>query len=305
MPEQRSNVILWILVGCGALLVFGALLFVLMIYSMKAGGESDFSFGGNEVAIVELNGEILDSSPVVDQLEKYSKDSSVKAIVLRINSPGGSAAASQEIYEAINRVRTQKKKIVVASISSVGASGAYYAACAADKIYANASALTGSIGVILQYYSYGDLLKWAKMKDIVIKSGLFKDTGDPARDLTDAERAYLQHLIDDTYQQFVDAVAKGRKLSVADVKALADGRVYSGQEAKANKLIDETGDLQDAIDAAAKLAKIKGEPRVIRPTKQKQSLFDILFGDASSLIPAPLRQANANAPIQYLWHPGF
>lgn len=305
MTEQRSNVVLWILVGCGALLVFGALLFVLLIYSMKPGENSDFSFGQDEVAIVDLKGEILDSAPVVEELEKYGKDSDVKAIVLRIDSPGGSAAASQEIYEAINRVRAKRKKIVVASIASVGASGAYYAACATDKIVANASALTGSIGVILQYYSYGDLLKWAKMKDIVVKSGQFKDTGDPARDLTDPERAYLQHLIDDTYQQFVEAVARGRKLSVDTVKSLADGRVFSGQEAKANKLIDETGDLQDAIDAAAQLAKIKGEPRIIRPTKQKQSLFDLMFGDASSLIPAPLQRISKQDPVQYLWHPGL
>ncbi len=304
MADQRSNVMLWILIGCGALVVFGALLFVLLIYSMQPGENTDFSFGGDKVAVVELNGEIFDSAPTVEQLEKYGKDSSVKAVVLRINSPGGSAAASQELYEAVNRLRTKRKKIVVASIASVGASGAYYAACAADKIYANSSALTGSIGVILQYYSYGDLLKWAKMKDVVVKSGEFKDTGDPARDLTENERLYLQHLINDTYEQFVNAVAQGRKLSADAVKSLADGRVYSGREAKSNKLIDEVGDLQDAIDAAAKLAKIKGEPVVVRPPKQKQSLFDLFFGDASSVIPAPLQRVSKDAPLQYLWRPG-
>jgi protease-4 len=303
MSDQHSNVVLWILIGCGALLIFGVLLFVLMLYSMKSSDTSDFSFGENKVAIVELNGEIFDSAPTVEQLEKYGKDSGIKAIVLRINSPGGSAAASQEIYQEINRVRAKKKKVVVASIASVGASGAYYAACATDRIYANESALTGSIGVIAQWYSYGDLLKWAKMKDVVVKSGEFKDTGDPARDLTETERAYLQHLIDDTYGQFVDAVARGRKLKVEDVKNMADGRVYTGREAKAKKLIDETGDLQDAIDGAAQLAKIKGEPKIIKATKQKQSLFDVLFGDASSLIPAPLQRLSKEAPLQYLWHP--
>ncbi|MFI5175673.1 MAG: signal peptide peptidase SppA [Terriglobia bacterium] len=304
MSDQHSNVVLWILIGCGALLVFGALLFVLLLYSMKTDETSDFSFSENKVAIIELNGAIFDSQPVVDQLERYGKDTSVKAIVLRINSPGGGAAASQEIYQAINRVRAKKKKIVVASIASVGASGAYYAACATDKVLANAGALTGSIGVIAQWYSYEDLLKWAKMKDVVVKSGEFKDTGDPARDLTVAERAYLQHLIDDTYGQFVDAVAHGRKLSVETVKSLADGRVFTGREAKENKLIDEVGDLQDAIDAAAQLAKIKGEPKIVRATKQKQSLFDVLFGDASSLIPAPLQHLSKEAPLQYMWRPG-
>lgn len=303
MSDQHSNVVLWILIGCGALLIFGVLLFVLLLYSMKAGESSDFSFGENKVAIVELNGEIFDSTSTVEQLEKYGKDSGVKAIVLRINSPGGSAAASQEIYQAINRVRTKKKKVVVASIASVGASGAYYAACAADKVFANPSTLTGSIGVIVQWYSYGDLLKWAKMKDVIIKSGEFKDTGNPARDLTDTERAYLQHLIDDTYAQFVEAVAKGRKLAVEKVKALADGRVFTGREAKENKLVDEMGDLQDAIDSAAQLAKIKGEPKIVRTTKQKPSLFDLLFGDASSLIPAPVQRLTKEAPLQYVWHP--
>lgn len=304
MSETHSNVVLWILVGCGALLMFGVLLFVLMLYSMRSGEISDFSFGENKVAIVELTGEIFDATPTVEQLEKYGKDSSVKAIVLRINSPGGSAAASQDIYQAINRLREKKKKVVVASIASVGASGAYYAACATDKVYASPSALTGSIGVILQYYSYGDLLKWVKMKDVVVKSGQFKDTGDPARDLTEEERAYLQNLINDTYSQFVEAVAKGRKLKVDAVKTLADGRVFTGREAKANKLVDEIGDLQDAIDGAAQLAKIKGEPKVVKPVKQKQSLFDVLFGDTSSLIPAPLQRISKPAPLQYLWHPG-
>ena len=304
MSDQYSNVVLWILIGCGALLVFGALLFVLLLYSMKSDETSDFSFAENKVAIVELNGPIFDSQPVVDQLERYGKDSGVRAIVLRINSPGGGAAASQEIYQAINRVRTKKKKIVVASIASVGASGAYYAACATDKVVANAGALTGSIGVIAQWYSYEDLLKWAKMKDVVVKSGEFKDTGDPARELTPAERAYLQHLIDDTYGQFVDAVARGRKMSMEAVKGLADGRVFTGREAKENKLIDEVGDLQDAIDAAAQLAKIKGEPKIVRATKPKQSLFDLLFGDASSLIPAPLQHLSKEAPLQYMWRPG-
>jgi len=304
MSDQHSNVVLWILIGCGALLVFGVLLFVLLLYSMQTGESSDFSFAENKVAIVELSGEIFDSQPVVDQLDRYGKDSSIKAIVLRINSPGGSAAASQEIYDAVNRVRLKKKKIVVASIGAVGASGAYYAACATDKILANAGALTGSIGVIAQWYSYGDLLKWARMKDVVIKSGEFKDTGDPGRDLTDAERAYLQHLIDDTYGQFVDAVARGRKMSPEAVKALADGRVFTGREAKANKLIDEVGDLQAAIDAAAQLAKIKGEPKIVKAVKQKQSLFDLLFGDASSVIPPPLQHLSKGAPLQYLWRPG-
>lgn len=284
--------------------MFGVLLFVLMLYSMRSGEISDFSFGENKVAIVELTGEIFDATPTVEQLEKYGKDSSVKAIVLRINSPGGSAAASQDIYQAINRLREKKKKVVVASIASVGASGAYYAACATDKVYASPSALTGSIGVILQYYSYGDLLKWVKMKDVVVKSGQFKDTGDPARDLTEEERAYLQNLINDTYSQFVEAVAKGRKLKVDAVKTLADGRVFTGREAKANKLVDEIGDLQDAIEGAAQLAKIKGEPKVVKPVKQKQSLFDVLFGDTSSLIPAPLQRISKPAPLQYLWHPG-
>lgn len=303
MSETHSNVVLWILVGCGALLVFGALLFVVLLYSMKTDSSSDFSFGENKIGLVELTGQIFESGPTVEQLEKYGKDSSIRAIVLRINSPGGSAAASQEIYDAIHRIRDKRKKPIVASIASVGASGAYYAACATDKVYANPSALTGSIGVIAQWYTYGDLLKWAKMKDVVVKSGEFKDTGDPARDLTEAERAYLQRLINDTYEQFVSAVARGRKLSVKTVQPLADGRVFTGREAKELKLIDETGDLQAAIDGAAALAKIKGEPRIVKPVKPKPSLFDLLFGDASAFLPAPLQRMTSGPSLQFLWRP--
>jgi protease IV len=160
--------------------------------------------------VVDLDGVILSPEPVVGELKKFNDDSSIKAIILHINSPGGGVAASEEIYREVKRIHEKKKKRIVASIETVGASGAYYVASASNKIYADNGSIVGSIGVIAEWVNYGDLLKWAKLKSIVFKTGEFKDTGNPARDLTPAEQAYMQSLIDNMFGQFVQAVADGR-----------------------------------------------------------------------------------------------
>jgi len=187
-------------------------------------------------------------------------------------------------------------------MASVAASGGYYVACAADRIYANPGSVTGSIGVIAEWLNYGDLLRWAKMESVVIKSGTLKDAGSPTRPLTDAEKVYFQGLIDNMYNQFVSAVATSRKMKAEDVRKLADGRVYTGQEAKANGLVDELGTLQDAVAAAAKISGIVGEPKIISPPKKQFSLLDLLLGDSrSSLVPVNMDRSESHIRFQYLW----
>jgi len=299
MPERRSNLLLWLVVGGGALLFFVLSLVALAMFASR--GPSSFSFSGNQIAVLDLEGVILDSKDFVEQLNDYGRSGGVRAVVLRINSPGGGVAASQEIYEAVRKFRAETRKKVIVSMSTVAASGGYYVACGADRIFANPGSITGSIGVIAEWYNYGDLLKWAKLQEVVFKSGEFKDSGSGARPLTDAEKVYFQSLIDNMYGQFVTAVASNRKLDVASVRKLADGRVYTGQEAKNNGLVDELGTLQDAVAAAAKLAGIVGEPSVIKPLKRKITVLDLLLGDVRSTLGLNPDPSESHIRFQYLW----
>ena len=298
MPERRSNLLLWLVVGGGALLFFVLSLVALAMFASRG---PSFSLSGNQVAVLDLEGIILDSKDFVEQLNNYGRSGGVRAVVLRINSPGGGVAASQEIYEAVRKFRAETHKKVVVSMSSVAASGGYYVACGADRIFANPGSITGSIGVIAEWYNYGDLLKWAKLQEVVFKSGEFKDSGSGARPLTDAEKVYFQNLIDNMYGQFVAAVASNRKLNVAGVRKLADGRVYTGQEAKNNGLVDELGTLQDAVAAAAKLAGIVGEPNVVKPVRRKITVLDLLLGDVRSTLGLNPDPSESHIRFQYLW----
>ena len=275
-----------------------AVLAVILTFSESDGG--DFAFS-DRVQIVDIEGELVDSRPIVEQLKRFEDSNSVRAILLNIDSPGGGVAVSQEIYSEIKRLRERDHKIVVAYMSSVGASGAYYAACGADKIIANPGSVVGSIGVIAEWVNYGDLLAWAKLKSVVLKTGEFKDAGSPSRALTDRERAYFQALIDDMYGQFIQAVADGRKLDAQEVKSLADGRVFSGRDARERKLIDATGDFQDAVDLTAKLAGISGRPTLIRNNRPRTTLMDLLTGDISRLIPINGQALKSQIRFQYLW----
>lgn len=262
---------------------------------------SGLSLSGNQIASLELEGVISDSKEFVNQLKDYGKRPSVKSVVLRINSPGGGVAASQEIYEAIKKFRAETKKKVIVSMGSVAASGGYYVACGADKIFANQGTITGSIGVIAEWYNYGDLLRWAKTENVVIKSGTFKDAGSGTRPVTDEERAYFQSLINNMYGQFVATVSSSRKMSDEAVRKLADGRVYTGQEAKKEGLVDELGTYQDAVDAAAKIAGIVGEPKIVAPTKKSFSILDILLGESRSALLSSSDRSEAHIQFQYLW----
>jgi protease-4 len=224
------------------------------------------SLGGNRVAVVAVEGMIVDSERVVRELDRQVEDPSVRAIVVRIQSPGGVVAPTQEIYQAIGRVREHAKP-VVASMGAVAASGGYYLAAAADRIVANPGTLTGSIGVIMQLAELQELFKKVGVRYEVIKSGRYKDVGNPSRPMSADERAILQALLDDMYDQFVGAVASGRHLDRQAVLAIADGRVYSGRRAKELGLVDQLGGLDDAIRLAGELAGIQGKPRVIHPRR--------------------------------------
>jgi len=253
--------------------------------------------GGAKVAIVEVDGIIGvaversgDADSVVRTLGEYRDNPSVAAVVVRINSPGGLVGPTQEIFSAIQRVRAAGKP-VVASLGAVAASGGYYVAVGANRIFASPGTLTGSIGVVMQFANVEGLLKKVGVEYVVVKAGAFKDLGSFARAMKPEERQVLQALLDDVYGQFVMAVAERRGLDRKTVLGFADGRIYSGQQARALKMVDDLGGLEEAIDAAGKLAGIPGKPKVIYP-RRRFSLRELLFsnrlglGVATDLVPA-------------------
>ena len=253
----------------------------------------------DKVAIVRVEGPILDSQTTIEELKTFAEDPTVRAIVIRIDSPGGGVAPSQEIYNAVKRVRKESNKTVIASMGTVAASGGYYIAVATDRILANPGTLTGSIGVIMQMTNFQDLLEKVGVKNVVIKSGKFKDIGSPFRPMKEEDREILQSVMDDVHRQFIEAVADGRSLDSAEVELLADGRVFTGKQAKSILLVDDIGDLQDAIRLAGDLGGIKGEPRVIETTKPfsfRDFLETKFLGDVRSL--ALPKFGN---PLMYLW----
>ena len=280
------------------MLLVVTVLAVLVTVGGDDGGEFGFS---NRIQVVDLQGEIIDSQDVIQQLKRYEDSNSVRAILLKIDSPGGGVAVSQELYAEVKRLREKKNKTIVAYMSSTGASGAYYVACGANKIVANPGTIVGSIGVIAEWINYGDLMQWAKLKETVLKTGEFKDTGSASRPLTDREKAYFQGLIDDMYVQFIEAVAGGRNMEIQEVRALADGRVFTGRDAKDKKLVDEIGNFQDAVDLTAKLAGISGKPRLIQVTRQKVTLLDVLTSDLSRIMPFQGKVLQSHIRFQYLW----
>lgn len=268
---SRSRVALIALgVTLGIVVLFIGTVWVLM----GTLGEDGLPTGGARVAVVEIEGIIVDGAVAVRELREHEDNPSVKAVILRINSPGGVVAPTQEIFAAVQRVRKAGKP-VIASLGAVAASGGYYVAAACDRIYANPGSLTGSIGVVMQMANLEGLLKKVGVEYVVVKAGSYKDVGNFARTMTPEERKILQALLDDVYGQFVDAVAEGRGLDRKEVLAFADGRIYSGQQAQALKMVDDLGGFEDAVEAAGKLANISGRPRLLYP-RRRFSLRDIL-----------------------------
>ncbi len=249
-----------------------ALFFLMLVLLRTMGSGTPI---GQKVAVIDIAGIISKSDATIKRIHTYRDDPSVKAIVLRIDTPGGSVAPVQEIFTELEKI----EKPIVASMGGSAASGGYYIACAADTIVANPGTLTGSIGVIMQFTRMKGLYDKVGLEHQVVKSGQFKDTGSPFRELTEQERAVLQATVDDVHNQFVDAIftARGNLLTRAEVVELADGRIFSGKQALESKLIDQLGNLPDAIKIAGKLAGIEGKPRVFRP-ERRTSLLEQLIG---------------------------
>jgi protease-4 len=298
----RSRIWLWVLIGGGAFFLFVLAVFTLVFIALHASGrEAGLHAFGDKIGIVDLDGVIVDPNEVVEDLRRFADDDSIKAIIIHVNSPGGGVAASEEIYREVKRIRDEKHKRITASIQTVGASGAYYVSSATNKIYADSGSVVGSIGVIAEWVNYGDLMRWAKLKPEVLKVGQFKDTGDPTRELTPAERQYMQGLIDNMYGQFVQAVADGRHAKTSDIKSIADGRVWTGEQAMNLHLIDQIGDFRSAVLDTAKSVNISGEPVLVHPEKDRKSFLDLLFGDASQWLPTKEKLLDQHVGFYYLW----
>jgi len=269
---KKGDIVIGVVIS-GTLLLFLAIMFIFIYGALQ--GEGFAIVGGDRVAIVEVFGTITSPYDVIRQLKKYGEDGSIPSVVLHINSPGGGVAASQEIYEEINKLREKGVK-VVASMSAVAASGAYYIACAADTIVANPGTLTGSIGVIFEWPILSELMRKLGVKLEVIKSGDMKDVGSIGRPITRREREMLQSVVDDTYNQFVEVISRERGLPIEDVIELADGRIFTGNQARDLGLVDVIGNFEDAIQIAAEMGGIEGKPKTIKERVRRVSWWELL-----------------------------
>lgn len=281
------------------LIFFSLLIILIAILSLILALTHRVSIG-ERVALIRVEGVILDSRDTIEELKKYSKDPSIKAIVLRIDSPGGGVAAAQEIYEEIKKIKPKKK--VVVSMGSVAASGGYYISCPAHKIVANPGTLTGAIGVIMEIPNFEGLMDKIGVKTEVIKSGKHKDMVSVFRSMTPEKRKILQGVLDDVHEQFIKAVSEGREMRIEDIRKLADGRIFTGRDAKELRLIDELGNLEDAIRIAGKLAGIKGEPEVVSK-KERFGLLDLIGGDFPKNLIKDIRDGFPTIRVKYILTP--
>jgi protease IV len=299
VPPQRRSA--WFYVGVigGSFAALFLLVSLMVWFTVRS--SSGFGLNPNQIGVIDVSGVILSAETVNEQLQKFGDDSSVKAIILHINSPGGGAAASQEIYNEVLRVRKEKNKKVVASVESVGASGAYYIASACDRIYANNASVVGSIGVVMEWTNYGELLRWAKLKNVTISKGDLKTAGDPSRDLTPKEEAYFQSLVDNMYTQFIRDVAVGRHTTEDKIKPLATGQVWTGEQSLPLGLIDKVGGFRMALIDTARDVGISGEPSIVRPTKNKRGLLALLTDDGEDLFPNPSQLLNHAPGFYFMW----
>jgi protease-4 len=281
------------------IVIFLGLLFAGSVFIAKALlGSGDRKFVEKPgIGLVEVKGMILDSRETVRQLRHFLKKDDIKAVVLRVDSPGGVVAPSQEIYDEVRKFAAKKK--IVVSMGSLAASGGYYISAPATLIYANPGTITASIGVIIKLSNIEALMDKIGIKATVIKTGKFKDSGSPVRELTAEDRAMFQSVIDSTHNQFIKAVASGRKLPEEEVRKIADGRVLSGEQALALKLVDRLGTLQDAIEEAGRLAGIKGEPEVILPPKKKVNYLDLLSGGVEGTFEGALNKVGQGMQLMY------
>src|SRR5258706_4675002 len=267
-----------VLKGLGILFLLVLVFFVaVFFYAYLTGGEAGVltALGGDSVGVLQIEGAINDSHDPIESLKQFGETKGIKAVVVRIDSPGGSVAPTQEIYEEIEKLR--KKKPVIASMGGMAASGGYYIASACDQIVANPGTLTGSIGVIMELGNVEELMKKIGVQGYSIKSGANKDIGSPLKPLSPEGRAILQGLVNNVHGQFVAAVAKGRRMSEEKVRELADGRVYSGEQAKGLGLVDLLGNMEDAVALAAKRVGIKGTPQTVYSRAEQKSWWERMF----------------------------
>ena len=283
-----------VLIIIGAVVLFLAT--AMFIATKWVRPSSGLSFA-DKIGVIPIKGPILESHEVVTQLVKFREDNGIKAIILRIDSPGGGVGPSQEIYREVRR--TIKTKKIVASMGGVAASGGYYIAAGTDKIVANPGTITGSIGVIMEFVRFEDLLKKIGVSLEVLKSGEFKDLGSPVRELTEQDKKVIQALIEDIQRQFVEAVALGRHLSIEQVKQIADGRIFSGSQAKALGLVDMLGNFRDAVGIAKDMAGIKGEPELVYPKKSALELWDLLFESTTRSLTRMIQKMRTQ--VSYRW----
>ena len=285
-----SGICLLTLIG----MVFFAAIYGLGLFR----GENPLNLG-EKVGVIPIEGIIGDAGEIIDQINEFADSNGIRAVVLRIDTPGGSVAPSQEIYQAVRELR--KKKKVVVSMGSVAASGGYLIAVAADRIVANPGTITGSISAVMHYANVEELLKKVGVRSSVIKSGKFKDIGSPVREMTAEERSLIQGIVDDIYDQFVRTVSENRKIPFSKIVQLADGRVFTGRQAKELGLIDDLGGLQDAVLLAGRLSGMKEKPEIVHGMKKKTTLWRYLMQNMTSAVSEEIRRNSAELRgAQYL-----
>jgi len=288
-----------VILGLCLLLMMGLLFILVTVLAGSFWGQQT-PLWGERVGVVTVEGVIRNSQDLVRQFDEYGKDTRIKAVVVRIDSPGGGVTPAQEIYDAI--LALKKKKKVVASMGALAASGGYLIACAADRIVANPGTLTGSISTIMHFADAEELLKKIGLRSSVVKSGRFKDVGSPTRPMTADEKAMLQSVVDDTYDQFLEVVEKGRRISKEELRKLADGRLFTGRQAQKLGLVDELGDLSHAIRLAGTLAGVEGEPKVVYPVKKRSTFLELLVQTAvSSLVEELKLNDTPSGGLNYLY----
>jgi len=275
---SRNHPFLFFLLVAGAMATLCIIAFTIMVVVVSDGTHD---IDGERIGVIEINGPIVDSQHIINDIKLFRDNKAVRALVIRINSPGGGVGPSQEIYREIRRTMEHKK--VIASMGAVAASGGYYVASAAEGIVANPGTITGSIGVIMGYTNFEELMDKIGLKAVVIKSGEYKDVGSPTRPMTDREKNLLEAVTQDIHQQFVGDVAQGRQMEIAAVDAIADGRIITGEKAQALGLVDRLGNFQDAVQWAGELAGIEGDPEILYPKKEKIPFLQYFIESALQL----------------------
>jgi protease-4 len=301
MFSRRHPYLFFILVfsSISAFAVATMVISFFFLFGTRDSGYDDLKAGGEKVGIIEIKGVIAESKTVIHHLKRFRENNSIKAIVLRIDSPGGGVGPSQEIFREIRK--TVKIKKVVSSMGAVAASGGYYIAAGTDGIVANPGTITGSIGVIMGFTNFQELFRKIGLVPVVVKSVEYKDMGSPVRDMADEEKKILKELSVNIHKQFVDAISEGRKMELAKVEAIADGRIFSGEQAKELSLVDRLGNLEDAIEWAGRMAGIKGKISSVYAPEKKTSFLKYLI--ESSVKELVDRTVNTDLYAGYLYSP--